>query len=259
MIPESYIIEWRNQAPWPEDYQVEQDLVIERALVDVFSRDIIQSTIAFRGGTALHKLYLQPQVRYSEDIDLVQVKSGPIRETLAAIQESLSYLGKSSTQQTDQSNKIFFRYESEIPPKIRLRLKIEINTREHFSVFEIVRKKREFKSGWFNGSADIYTFQIEELLATKLRALYQRRKGRDLFDIYYAFQNSDIDVDKLLHAYDQYIGILRPSASDFELNLNAKSENDEFLNDMASLLRPGVKFDPKAAKQMILEEIIFKM
>ncbi|MGH2469017.1 MAG: nucleotidyl transferase AbiEii/AbiGii toxin family protein [Chloroflexota bacterium] len=39
------------------------------------------------------------------------------------------------------------------------------------------------KSPWFTGSADVPTFALEELLGTKLRALYQRRKGRDLFDL----------------------------------------------------------------------------
>jgi hypothetical protein len=31
MIPKAYIIAWRTEAPWPEDAQVEQDLIISRA------------------------------------------------------------------------------------------------------------------------------------------------------------------------------------------------------------------------------------
>jgi predicted nucleotidyltransferase component of viral defense system len=38
--------------------QVEQDLVISRALVELFSKDRIADALAFRGGTALYKLYL---------------------------------------------------------------------------------------------------------------------------------------------------------------------------------------------------------
>ena len=40
-------------------------------------------------------------------------------------------------------------------------------------------------SPWFTGATDIITYELDELMATKLRALYQRRKGRDLFDIWY--------------------------------------------------------------------------
>ena len=78
MIPQAYITEWSQQVPWQTNEQVEQDLVICRALVEIFSNEWLAGSLAFRGGTALNKLYLQPQPRYSEDIDLVQVRAEPI-------------------------------------------------------------------------------------------------------------------------------------------------------------------------------------
>lgn len=71
MIPQSYITAWRKKAPWQEDFQVEQDMVIERALIEIYNEPFLKERLAFRGGTALHKLYLSPAARYSEDIDLV--------------------------------------------------------------------------------------------------------------------------------------------------------------------------------------------
>lgn len=70
MIDRSSIMAWNEHAPWTDPAMVEQDLIICRALVDIFSDPFLQKELAFRGGTALHKLYLQPQPRYSEDIDL---------------------------------------------------------------------------------------------------------------------------------------------------------------------------------------------
>lgn len=61
MIPQAYITEWANQVPWQTNEQVEQDLVICRALVTIFSDEFLAKSLAFRGGTALHKLYLSPQ------------------------------------------------------------------------------------------------------------------------------------------------------------------------------------------------------
>lgn len=78
MIPQGYIEEWRAVAPWTLDAQVEQDLVVARAIVEMYSDDLLKKSLAFRGGTALHKLYLKPQIRYSEDIDLVQINSEPL-------------------------------------------------------------------------------------------------------------------------------------------------------------------------------------
>ena len=81
MIPKDYITAWRAQAPWRLDAQVEQDLVISRAIVDLFSVPEVASSLIFRGGTALYKIYLTPPARYSEDIDLVQFRAEPIGET----------------------------------------------------------------------------------------------------------------------------------------------------------------------------------
>ena len=89
MIPRAQITAWRARAPWSTDAQVEQDLALSRALVDLFSDDLLGRELAFRGGTALHKLHLEPAGRYSEDIDLVQTEAGPIGPVLDAIHEAL--------------------------------------------------------------------------------------------------------------------------------------------------------------------------
>lgn len=89
MIPEDYIAEWRQFAPWPTDAQVEQDLLISRALCEIFSRQELAGALAFRGGTALHKLHVKPAARYSEDIDLVQVRQEPIGPTIAELRAVL--------------------------------------------------------------------------------------------------------------------------------------------------------------------------
>ncbi|WP_262696552.1 nucleotidyl transferase AbiEii/AbiGii toxin family protein [Mesonia aquimarina] len=91
MISKPYIAQWRENAPWKEFAQVEQDLVISRALVAIFDDDFLRENLAFRGGTALHKLYLNPAPRYSEDIDLVQVKEGPIKPIMKRIGEVITF------------------------------------------------------------------------------------------------------------------------------------------------------------------------
>lgn len=78
MIPQADIVAWRQFAPWADDAMVEQDLVLSRAVVEIFSDANLGGGLALRGGTALHKLVLSPPSRYSEDIDLVQVQPGPI-------------------------------------------------------------------------------------------------------------------------------------------------------------------------------------
>jgi len=74
--------------------QVEQDLVICRALVEIFSDDLLANSLALRGGTALHKLFFSPQQRYSEDIDLVQITAEPFGPLVDRIRERLAFLGE---------------------------------------------------------------------------------------------------------------------------------------------------------------------
>ncbi|MDR1898255.1 MAG: nucleotidyl transferase AbiEii/AbiGii toxin family protein, partial [Prevotellaceae bacterium] len=113
MIPEYAIREWGKTVPWNRPAHVEQDLIICRALIHLFNDEYLASHLAFRGGTALHKLYIQPQARYSEDIDLVQINAEPIKETIDRIRDALSFLGKPVVKQKAHNNTLIFRFESE--------------------------------------------------------------------------------------------------------------------------------------------------
>src|SRR6266705_3089427 len=158
MIPRDYITEWRKEAPWIENFQVEQDLVISRALVNLFSHPLLSSALAFGGGTALYKLHLKPPARYSEDIDLVQTAAEPAGKMMEAGRGGLdSWLGKPQWKQTEGRVTFVYRFDSEDSPPIRLRLKIEINSREHFRIYDVHRVPFTVTSRWFEGSCDIHT------------------------------------------------------------------------------------------------------
>lgn len=169
MINRTAITQWNKIVPWNDNAQVEQDLIISRALVAIFSDKFLASQLAFRGGTALHKLYLSPQPRYSEDIDLVQITPGPIKPIMFKLGEVLSFLPDRVTKQKRYNNTMLFRMESEIPPTIPLRLKIEINCFEHFNELGLVKVPFEVENSWFSGKCEITTYRLNELLGTKLR------------------------------------------------------------------------------------------
>lgn len=89
MIPRSHIQEWSKTVPWQEPRQVEQDLIITNALLKLYTHPSLRFSLAFRGGTALNKLFFSPPTRYSEDIDLVQTTAEPIGSTMNSIRETL--------------------------------------------------------------------------------------------------------------------------------------------------------------------------
>jgi len=141
---------------------------LSRAIVDLFRNETVAAAMAFRGGTALHKLFLAAPGRYSEDIDLVQVAAGPIGPAIDAIRSTLDgWLGEPVRKRGRGRVRLLYRFETTIKPAQAMRLKIEINTREHFTVLGPHIRRL---------AVDVRTYQVEEILGTKLRALYQRNK-----------------------------------------------------------------------------------
>ena len=260
MIPKPYIAEWQNKAPWKDFGQIEQDLIISRALVEIFSDDFLRENLAFRGGTALHKLYLHPPPRYSEDIDLVQIKEGPIKPIMQRLGEVITFFEEDrNTKVGGHGAKAFYRFTSEYD-EIRMRLKLEINCKEHFNVLDWVEFPFKVESEWFTGQTNIRTYNINELLGTKLRALYQRRKGRDLFDLDYARRNMNLNIDQIIESFKKYTEFATdkrpPSQTEFLMNVEEKEIDPDFTGDMEALLRPEITYDQTAAFVWLKSEII---
>ena len=263
MIPKPYIAKWQDHAPWKEFYQVEQDLVISRALVEIFSDEFLRENLAFRGGTALHKLYMNPAARYSEDIDLVQIKAGPIKPIMERLKKVITFFEEPrKTQVRDHGAKALYRFTSEYE-EIRLRLKLEINCKEHFNVLDWVDFPFEVESEWFSGKASIRTYNINELLGTKLRAIYQRSKGRDLFDLNYARLNMELNLEQIIKCFKEYTtfatGKRPPSKKEFLINIEEKETDPVFTGDMEALLRPGIKYNQEIAFEWLKNEVIEKI
>jgi len=263
MIPRDYVTEWRAQAPWPGDAQVEQDLVISGALVNLYEEELIASTLAFRGGTALHKLHLSKAARYSEDIDLVQTKRGAIGPAIDAIRSALDgWLGKPKRDVGGLGAKLIYRFESEGRPSVPLRLKIEINTREHDPA-AVGCEVRPFAvdSRWYAGHTEVRTFELPEILGTKLRALYQRRKGRDLFDLDCALREGRVDPARIVDAFARYMKAEEHAVSraEFERNLAAKLQDPVFTEDVGPLLGPEVTYHANTAAALVHEHVIARL
>ena len=253
MISQAYIIEWQHMAPWQSDTQIEQDLIISRIIVELFNDEFLRDHLLFRGGTALYKLFFDHPVRYSEDLDFVQITAGPIKPIVQQIQRIINpWLGKSRTQSRKNGFRIYYGFTPESDPAGIKRIKVEITTREHFSVFQNNEVDYSVQSHWFNGDTKVRTYDINELAGTKLRALYQRKKGRDLFDIAQIVTCMDIDPKKIIKAFTGYMnyGGNTVSKKQYLENLDEKIKDSIFLNDVNSYFNPEIKYDPLSAAEI---------
>ncbi len=267
MIPRAYITAWRAAAPWADDAQVEQDLVLSRAIVEIFSDSLIAGSLAFRGGTALNKLYFDPPARYSEDIDLVQIAPGPLGDVMTALRNRLDpWLGAAKYKQSEGRVTLTYRFESETPPVTPMKVKVEINTREHFTVLGLKHVPFEVMSPWFAGRCEIPTYELPERLGTKLRALYQRRKGRDAFDLAIAADRfPGLDLAQIVTCFERYMdhGGTPVSRAEYEANIAEKLVNAAFLGDIGPLLATNANTfalaDPRVACEWIGRDLFCRL
>lgn len=268
MIPGQNIVAWSQTAPWTEQRQVEQDLIISRALVDIFDDAFLAAELRFRGGTALNKLHFPEPLRYSEDIDLVRTSAGPIGPILDRLRERLEpWLGPANFIQSQVAPKFRFRVPAEDGLDAPIRLKLEINTREIVAHDPVTMAPFAVENPWFAGATTIPTFSKEEMLATKLRALLQRDKGRDLYDLAHGLQVfSDLDCARIIELFVRYLadGDAQITRAHAEERMLAKFARGNLLLD----LRPLLSADSAAmitdettgdAVRLIFEKLIAKI
>lgn len=242
MIPSMHIAHRRSKAPWGSNAQIEQDLVLTKAVIQLYSDPFLSSAFAFRGGTAMQKLFLDQPTRYSEDIDLVQIRQGQIGVAIDHIRNLFDpWLGEPRRELKENRVTMIYRFESEISPIQRMRLKIEINMEEHFTVLAPQRRLIHCESEWFRGQAEVLTYELEELLGTKMRALFQRKKGRDLYDLAMALKHfKKLDIAKTVHCFQRYMDHSKThvTRAQFEANISSKLRDPAFRKDIQPLLAP---------------------
>lgn len=259
MIPQSYIEQWRSQAPWQESYQIEQDLLISRMLIALFSDDFLSKKLAFRGGTAIHKLYFDPALRYSEDIDLVQLEAEPIGPVMKRIDQVIDFFDQDrSTEIKGHGATAKYKYRSEVS-NIPLKIKIEINCQEHQSYYPLITRDHNINNEWYSGNTSIKTYSLNELLGSKLRALYQRNKGRDLFDLYLAKDIHGYKPEEIVSCFYHYMQLSRtkpPTTKQYFLNIEAKMQDPAFTKDMDGLIDPQLKYDINEAGDWLVSTLL---
>ena len=151
-----------------------------------------------------------------------------------------------------------FNEKQQIHPldREKSQIKIEVNLREHFSVEGVHQVAFALDSEWKSGQTTIQTFSLNELIATKIRALHQRKKGRDLYDLWKAKELS-LDWKKVVEIFLYYMknNKIEIHRDDFMNTLAAKLDDVCFQSDMTGLARDLEKYDIKKAADFVMNQI----
>ncbi len=263
--------------PWSAQYQVEQDLLLCRAMTALFDDSFLSSQIAMRGGTLLHKAHLAPPARYSEDIDLVVVGSRPAEHIRRAVRRVLAEvlgmpkasvwdtitLAIRNTVKPSRVLRMTYSVRSIMEPSRSLDIVIEANVTERQPHRSVVEIPFNFPFRGETIQTKIKGYNIHEMLGTKMRAMFQRRRGRDLFDLYWALTKSEIPIDpsavidSFLH-YMKQEGTRAKRGEYIEI-LETHLKDRGFCSDTESLLRIGTSYDPQAAGKYVISNLLLRL
>ena len=260
--------------PWAAQYQVEQDLLLCRAMVALFDDKFLSSQIAMRGGTLLHKVHLAPPARYSEDIDLVVVGARPADHIRRAIRRVLTdffgtpkasvwdtlVLAIRNTVKPSRVLRMTYSQRSIIEPNRALEIVVEANVTERKPHRAVVEMPFSFPFRDTTIQTRIKGFDIHEMLGTKMRAMFQRKRGRDLFDLYWALTKSPTPVDPaaIIASFEHYLKQEGTKAGrpEFIGILDGHLKDRGFCSDMQPLLRTGITYDPQTAGSYVKAHLL---
>ncbi len=256
--------------PWAAQYQVEQDLLLCRTMVALFDDAFLSSQIAMRGGTLLHKVHLAPAAQYSEDIDLVVVGTRPaehirrvLTDVLGAPKASVWDTLKLAIRNTVKPSRVLrmtYSARSIIEPGRTLEIVVEANVTERKPHRPVVEMPFSFPFRDKSIQTRVKGFDIHEMLGTKMRAMFQRKRGRDLFDLYWALTKSPDAVDPagIVASFQHYLNQegTKAGRAEFVGILEAHLKDRGFCSDMEPLLRTGIDYDPQTAGSYVKAKLL---
>jgi predicted nucleotidyltransferase component of viral defense system len=286
LISEQERLAWENNAPWPHPEQVEQDYLLSQCVAAIFMDKFLKDHVAMRGGTVLHKAHLAPAARYSEDIDLVLVtdrQESHIRKALTRVlkpilgepQESVAGWLKLAVRNIAGKSRILRTTYSYDPTSSHLAgkasIKVETNVSERRSCFPMVPVDFTYPDEDGNPqTCTVMSFDIDEMLGTKMRALLQREQGRDLFDLYWAWHLSSqgktpyvVNPKRVAQAFQFYMDAEGStfSRAQYEEELQKRVAKTKFQQDVASMLSKAATgvYDVKNAHRTVADVFLTQL
>jgi predicted nucleotidyltransferase component of viral defense system len=190
---------------------VEKDYVLGWLLWAIGSDPTLSATWVFKGGTCIKKCYIETY-RFSEDLDFTVAPGGPLSpEKLEAIfQEMLKRVTDESGIQfavrapyfrqrprgESTEGRIYYRGPRGAPQPASI--KLDLSGDETIARPTVLRRIAHPHADELPAPAEVRSYGFEELFAEKLRALAERSRPRDLYDVVNLFRRRDLQAEPAL-------------------------------------------------------------
>lgn len=198
MIPGNEIRRLAREQGVPET-TVERDYVQNRFLNELFSET---EDLAFKGGTAIRKIHIRGY-RFSDDLDFT-LRRDTGREELAAVIErardnaiekaGTDFEGEFDMRKVANGWKALLHCRSSLTRRISINIKLDMTGFDRERVLLPVEKKAMFHDFSDSCETKITTYSLNEIMAEKVRALFDRGWPRDFYDVYRLWDVADLKV-----------------------------------------------------------------
>ena len=196
------------RSEWSLDLGViEKDYVLGWLLAGIAQHEALARTWVFKGGTCLRKCYYET-FRFSEDLDFTIVAGGPEEpeELTRIFGEIAEWLGEESGIELFLDDKSFVRrqnlrskpttqvrisYQGPNPPRVLPKVKLDLTSDEVLVERPVLRRIGHQYSDALPGNG-VLCYSLTELFGEKLRALTERCRPRDLYDVVHMHRHPDL-------------------------------------------------------------------
>lgn len=226
---------------------VEKDYVLTAVLKHIYESEFKESLV-FKGGTALHKLYLFK--RFSVDLDFTELRKIDTNALKKVIEHKDIKSKIKDIDTIGKSIRITLGYVSAL--EFANRIFLDISKREQ-PVLPLVKKP--INSPFFE-SFDVLTFQLEELLAEKIRALMQRKKPRDYLDIYYIAGSGKADFKKAIEIAEEKLSSFKEHIDKRKIEQDTELVQNLWKQDLREILPSIPDFSDVLGKIMDIFSVV---
>jgi predicted nucleotidyltransferase component of viral defense system len=222
------------RAEWQLDVGViEKDYVLGWLLAAIAAEPELARTWIFKGGTCLRKCYYETY-RFSEDLDFTVIDGGPEEpnDLDMPFRHVVSWLYEQSGIELVLTDNSFARrrnlrgnpttqarigYRGPNPPPTLPKVKFDITSDEVLVERPVARRIVHPYSDGPLPVADVLCYSLPELAAEKTRALAERCRPRDLYDVVHMYRHPDLlglarRIADALELKCKHVGISVPDA-----------------------------------------------
>ncbi len=240
---------------------VEKDYVLGWVLWGIGTEPRLRDTWVFKGGTCLKKCFIETY-RFSEDLDFTVLENGPIEpdEILETISRLLDRVNQESgidfalqepvcrSRPSGRSAEVRVYYRGPRNTPGPARIKIDLTKDELVVRPPVLRTISHDYPDALPAPGQVRCYSFEEVFAEKLRAMGERSRPRDLYDIVNLFRRQDFRqhsalVLDILTQKCQAKGIPIPSAESIQASSMFEELKSEWENMLAHQLRALPDFD----------------